>query len=236
MTEKHIYIGASSQGATPEEKERITAHVSDICGILKSNGYIALADGGLKDKRIHKSSRTVSIPQEYHPSESVVTSLTGLRLDGNAEKLAYDIAMCNWVDDLFSKSLGCIFIVVRSNLGIGIEFLTALKIIQTQCLVLVDLIGSDGKPYPISSLVNGQTSRLLTVSRWENETIEKEVKAFLKKVESGLDRDLRFLVSTETESWLKSMAKEYDFKGVPELVRHILGKARAGEFPWQEKK
>lgn len=236
MPKKNIYIGASSQGATLTEKEIIAAHVRRICEVIETEGYNVFADGGLKDSKIHKGARNVVIPKQYLPPESLVTSLTGLRLDGNADKLAYDIGMVRWVDDLYTQSLGCVFVVKRSNLGIGIEFLNALKIIQMQTLVLVDLVDEAGKEYPISSLVNGQTSRLLTVSRWRDETVKDELLKFLNKIESGLDRDMRFQISYELETWLKDAVQKYDFKNTNDLARYCLNYVRTRDILVREEK
>jgi hypothetical protein len=216
---KKIYIGASSQGASPEEKIKISAAAKRICKILDSEGYEYFADGGIKDERINVTARNVTVPSEYFPADSVVSSLVKFRLDNDPAILAKDIAMCNWVDDLFAQSLGCIFFVGRSNLGVGVEIVAALMA-NIQCLVLV---GIDH----LSSLVNGKTTRLLNVCRYRDETVGRDISVWLRKIEGGLDRDLRFLVSSEMEKWLNLKATELEFKGVPEFVRHILNQYRS---------
>jgi hypothetical protein len=219
---KEIYIGTSSRGASAEEKEVIAKQVKTICKLIEQRpGYSYFAEGGLKDVTVNKSRPKTPVPKEYYDfSDAMFSSISALRVDGdNSQDLRYDIAMCNWVDDLLSRAHGCIFIIGRSSLGVGIELFWALRVLQKQCLVLYSTEN-------ISSLVNGQKTRLLTVSRYNDETVERDVKEFLDKVETGLDRDLRFLVSVDTEMWMRKKAAELGFSGISDFARHILTQAR----------
>lgn len=221
IEKKIIYIGASSQGASQEEKVVIANNVKSVCKIIEGRGYSYFADGGLKDTTVNKSRRKVVVPEDYYGfSDSMVSSISALRVDGvNDQELRYDIAMCNWVEDLLTRAHGCIFIVGRSSLGVGCELFWGLRILQKHCLVLY----STGN---ISSIVNGQKTRLLTVSPYRNETVERDVTDFLDSVEGRLEKDLRFLVSADTEIWLRRRADALGFNNASDFARHVLTQER----------
>lgn len=232
-SEKYIYIGFSSRGASNEEKLRISADVKKICSVISTEGFSYYADESLLSPSVNKTNPKSDIPKRYFTdiSESTIESIAGLRANNDPEKLRNDIAMCNWVDDLFEKSSGCIWYIGRSWLGGGVEIMTALEKLERQCLLLFSTES-------ISSLLNGNLSRLLTIREtgrlieksrtreFDNTLVEQYVRTFLKKIESRFDRELRFKVSSETERWVLNSARKGGFKSSNEYLRDLLRRER----------
>lgn len=212
-----IYIISSITGRDAEVAKASAGHLKRICDILDSRGYGYFAEGML-DSNIHVGNRKFDIPKRFYDeiTESVLNSVIALRLDGNRELLKKDMAMCAWTRHLMQSSVGTICYFGRSYLGGGVEIERVINAKQ-QCLVTFT---TDG----ISSLINGSSSRLLTVRRYSDEKIEQYVDEFLDKVHGGLDHMIRFSVDSIMKRRIE-VAAEKENEDVPGYMRKLVRRA-----------
>jgi hypothetical protein len=107
--------------------------------------------------------------------------------------------------------------LTKSSSGSGFELAAALAM-RKPCLVLFD------RP-TVSTMINGCTSRLLMVRRWDDK-IEETIKKFIEKAEKGLDQSLRFNVSQGMSAWLPQGAEERGFENVSDYLRFLIDQDR----------
>lgn len=214
MTER-IYIGGDGRGASIEEKPIIAKHAKRLCAILEKRGYKYYIDKALLDEKINTSNPETKIPNEYYQgiSQSLIDKISGLR-DEN-EEIRTDIAMMRWMVATMGNSIACIWLHDRSKTGFGLEIYRAIYELRLYSLVLYSTRS-------ISSLLKGNTSRLLTTRRWKNETVEENVNNFLSKIETHYDRPRRFLLNDKLDRLVEKRAEELGCDGISEYLRELI--------------
>lgn len=213
---RYVFIGASISSRDAVEAKQIAERIRTICRVLDRLGH-AYDANILTDTSVHREAKEtdLEIPQKYLKgvSSALAQSISGLRVKNDPYSLKEEIACYQWSLDLLEQAGACIWDLTKSSSGSGFEIATALQM-RKPCLVLFD------RP-TVSTMINGCTSRLLTVRRWD-EQVEKMIEQFLKKAEQGLDRTVRFQATHEMLEWLRAGAKAHGCENQSEYLRFLI--------------
>jgi hypothetical protein len=210
----YIFMGGSISSRDAQEAKQIAGRIKKLCAVLDRRGYTYDVDI-LTNTSVHRGAKTnLEIPKQYRKiAPSVVQSISALRVQNDPYDLKDEIACYQWSLDLLEKSAACIWDLTKSSSGSGFEIATALAM-RKPCLVLFD------RP-TVSTMINGCTSRLLMVRRW-NDQIEDTIEKFIEKVETALDRSVRFSVSQEMFEWLGRGFRMRGFESLSEYLRYLV--------------
>lgn len=217
---KYLYIGGSARGRTPEEGQKIADHIQKITSVLDELGFSYDSAMFTNTDYFSGSPKQPEIPAEHFEniSISLINSIKGLRPYDDPEKIKYDIAMKRWTTALMEKSIGCIWDGSRSYTGMGAEIITALGL-ERQCLILFDRPQAN---QTFSSLITGDTSRLLTVKRFEEDTYRKIITRFCEKVTSSPDKPIRIYFSDDMLHDIEPVIAQDGFRDHQDFVRHLV--------------
>lgn len=224
----YVFIGGSITSRDESEAKEIANRLLPLCRTLDRLGFAYSVDV-LANTSVHREAKQpeFEIPKKFSQkvSKGLVKSINGLRVNNSPYDLKDEIACYYWSLDELERASACIWDLTKSSSGSGFELALAIQM-RKPCLVLFD------RP-TVSTMINGCTSRLLTVRRWD-EKIEKTIESFLKKATRGLDRDVRFSVSHETHAWLPKAAAAHEMS-VSEYLRYLIEQHR-NEFNQSEEK
>lgn len=214
----YVFMGGSISSRDAQEAAGIAGRVKKLCQILDDLGHtydVAL----LSDPKIHREAKAVEfeIPEKYLASvpDSIVDMVKALRVDNAPYSLKDEIACYNWSLDLLEKCGAAIWDLTKSSSGSGYELALALQL-KKPCLALFN------RP-TISTMINGNPSRLLTVARWGDDSeLEETVRRFLNKASEGLDRSIKVNISQGMASFIENRVKQGKFRNVSEFIRYLV--------------
>lgn len=214
----YIFLGASIRGRNPEESEKIAGNIRKIAAVLDDLGF-SYDSAILTNRAIYSgSAEQPDIPKQYlKMSKQLIKSVSGLRYNGDKEKIRVDIAIHRWSLDLIKKSIGCIWEGSRSYAGLGFEVAAALEM-ERHCLILFDRPAAN---QTVSSILAGSTSRLLHVKQFD-ENYREVLEKFCAKIQGALDKVIRFNVSVDMEKRLEEAVKRYEFSDRSEYIRFLI--------------
>lgn len=198
MTKKkrYIFLGASIRGSSKQDAAIRSDRIKKICQVLDGNDCTydseSLIDAGLNFDTLSKYAP----PKEYfsYISPALIKSISGLRPNGDPEKIKYNIACYRWSTSLIEKADSGIWYLGRSNNGTGYEIAYASQKMKKPCLVFFDMD-------EISSMISGCTDRLLVVKRWGDD-YKAIIKKFIDKSHAGVDRVVRFNTNQRLKKWI----------------------------------
>lgn len=212
----YVFIGASISSRDAQEAKQIVERIRRVCQVLDRLGHTYDANI-LTDPSVHREAKDVNleIPKKYlkNISDALVESIRGLRVENPPYGLKEEIACYHWSLDLLTKAGACIWDLTKSSSGSGFEIASALQL-RKPCLALFD------RP-TVSTMINGCTSRLLTIRRWDD-NIETTVEQFIRKAQQGLDRTVRFNVTHEMTEWIEKGAEERGCETTSEYLRSLV--------------
>jgi len=213
----YVFLGGSITSRDAKEAAEIAERVRLICRVLDRLGHRYDANI-LTDTAVHRDAKEkpeMEIPAKYLEgvSRAVVESIRGLRVKNDPYDLKEEIACYQWSLDLLKKCGAGIWDITKSSTGSGFEIAAALAL-RKPCMVLFD------RP-TVSTMMNGCTSRLLTVRRWD-EHIEDEIERFLKRAEQGYNHQVKFTASSEMVEWLREGAAARGIENQSEYLRYLI--------------
>ncbi len=218
----YVFLGGSITSRDAREAAEIADRVRLICRVLDRLGHRYDANI-LTDTAVHRDAKEkpeMEIPAKYLKgvSRAVVESIRGLRVKNDPYDLKEEIACYQWSLDLLEKCGAGIWDITKSSTGSGFEIATAMLLLRKPCLVLFD------RP-TVSTMMNGCTSRLLTVRQWD-EHIESEIEKFLVKAGRGLDHPVKFNADSEMIAWLKDGMAARGIENQSEYLRYLIEEDR----------
>jgi hypothetical protein len=225
----YVFIGGSITSREATEAKQIAERIQTVCRVLDRLGHRYDVDI-LTNTSVHRDATEakLNIPKKHLKAVTpgLVNSIRGLRVKNGPYDFSEEIACYKWSLDLLEQAGACIWDVTRSSSGSGFEIATALSM-RKPCLALFD------RP-TVSTMLNGCTSRLLMVRRWDDR-IEQTIEQFIRKAEQGLDQSLRFNVSQEMKKWLPQGTAARGFENVSDYLRFLIEQDRQ-ELQQVEKK